>query len=773
MRICAEGVAGAMNSKKKLIAFAACIFWTAPTVAQDVDGDGTAIVKRGDTDAEPAKPATPEIVVTAERLPGSVDTDVLPLQVLSPADIAAYGASSLGDLMSRLKPNTRSSGGRGDQAPVMLINGRRASDANGLSSLPPEAILRFEIYPEKVALEQGFSAGQRVVNIVLQKSYASTTVDIGAGGASAGNYGDRDAEVTLFQIEGDARLNLSAKYSKSASISEEARGIIDSLPGGSANNGRTLVPDSDSASITGSYARPIGRQTNFTLSFGTSRTKAKDVLGYAQTASLLPPLIQEPFAAQSKTKSANAGVGLTGKLGDWLWSTDAKWNRTLSSYVSDRDSGSFAPQTDSTNNVSQLTSVETTLGGTVITLPAGKGRVQFQISGDLDEISSSSYLDNILSLTNLSRRRITAGTTVEIPITSREKNILPVIGDWSFTGRIATRNYSDAGNLPNWTFALNWSPIKRLSLISTWTGELEAPSLSQLGSPTRLTPFRVIYDFVRGETAFASVISGGSPSLRPERKRDFKLQLNWKPPTKTEADFTVAYSNLRATNSTVSAPLFTQAIEAALPGRVVRGADGRITSIDQRDYNTASEIGEMLNATFNVMKRFGKPPAFGNWTLNVNYRLRLRDERLIRAGFPVLDFHNGAAYNFMGGLSRHEVDASAFWYRGGKGVFIYGSWRDKSRVFDDSLGQVARGSRLDFSSLLTLNLYSFFDLDASAKLLKSAPFLKGTRLSISINNLLGNAMEVRDENRLIPLSYQRGYLDPTGRSIKINLRKQF
>ena len=57
------------------------------------------------THAQQSTPQSPEqsaeIVVTAQRIRGSVDTDVPPVVELTEADIAAYGADSLTDLVAR------------------------------------------------------------------------------------------------------------------------------------------------------------------------------------------------------------------------------------------------------------------------------------------------------------------------------------------------------------------------------------------------------------------------------------------------------------------------------------------------------------------------------------------------------------------------------------------------------------------------------------------------------------------------------------------------
>jgi hypothetical protein len=67
----------------------------------------------------------------------------------------------------------------------------------------------------------------------------------------------------------------------------------------------------------------------------------------------------------------------------------------------------------------------------------------------------------------------------------------------------------------------------------------------------------------------------------------------------------------------------------------------------------------------------------------------------------------------------------------------------------------------------------FINFDQRPSVLKSVPMLKGTRLAIRIDNLLNDIQTVLDANGLVPVRYQRGYLDPVGRRIEVSLRKIF
>jgi hypothetical protein len=799
------------------------------------------------------------IVVIGERLPGSVDTDAMPLEVLDVDRIRAFGASNLADLLEQIESKTKSDAGRLNQGPVLLVNGRRLSGAADFAALPPEAILRIEIYPEKVALEQGFSAGQRVVNVVLQKTFSATTAEIRAVGSTANAFGDQFADASLFQINGDSRVNISARFAHNSGILAGERGIfvrreiplsvrgvitgfsgqeidptLSALAGkiitmvevpvngrsladfaaattqidSALHDRRTIIPTSENFGINASIARPIGRETNFSVSFGSSFSTTRDMLGLSPVKLLIAPMTTAlPFSgpvsltkvfdpalsAKGSGKTANVGLALTGKLGAWTWSTDVKWIKSANSYQAKRGIDALELQrlvnqgtdplvtntdiptlsNDSSRYFSGLLSYETIVGGALFDLPAGQLGTKFQVGGDWEDSSGYSRVDGDSSAVSLSRRRLGVAATIELPITSWERDVLSKLGDLSMTVRVANRWISDVGRLPNWTISFNWSPLPQLNIASTWIDQKEAPTLLQLGAPTQVAPQRVVYDFVRKDTVLASVISGGNSNLQSEQRRDFRLQVNWKPITNAELNLFVVYVNIRASNSSVSAPLFTEAVENSLPGLVVRDVNGRIISIDQRNFNSAIERSEQLSWSVNYSSPRGSQPSSGSWSFVFNHRLRLRDERTLRNGLPVLDYLNGAAFSFRGGIPRHEIESELALSQGGKGIRLSGIWRAGSKIIDENYVATTARSGLNFSPTLNLNFRAYIDLGQLSKNLKLMTWFKSTRLTLKVNNFLNNVMKVRDADQRTPLSYQRGYLDPYGRTLEISLRKQF
>ena len=116
-----------------------------------------------------------EVIVTGQRLRGEVAGNVEPEVRLNEEQIRAYGASSIGELVDALAPQTRSGRGRQSGPPIVLLNGQRIGGFGEIRELPPEAIERVDILPEEVALSYGYRADQRVMNIVLKENFRAVT----------------------------------------------------------------------------------------------------------------------------------------------------------------------------------------------------------------------------------------------------------------------------------------------------------------------------------------------------------------------------------------------------------------------------------------------------------------------------------------------------------------------------------------------------------------------------------------------------------------------
>ena len=159
----------------------------------------------------------------------------------------------------------------------------------------------------------------------------------------------------------------------------------------------------------------------------------------------------------------------------------------------------------------------------------------------------------------------------------------------------------------------------------------------------------------------------------------------------------------------------------------------------------------------------------GRLSVSLYHTWHLEESILIAPGVPELDLLNGDATGSSGGQPRHEIKARVGYSNNGIGARLGVDWESGTHV-DGALNGT---SRLEFGSLATANLRLFANLGQMPNLVKSMPFLKGSRISLRIDNMFNQRREVRDATGMTPLRYQQDYLDPLGRSVSIQFRKLF
>ncbi|WP_245844143.1 TonB-dependent receptor [Sphingomonas spermidinifaciens] len=195
----------------------------APALAQEPAPGALADAATDEAEAEAADSG--EIVVTGQRPRGSVQGDIPPEQTLTPADVRAFGVSTIAELLAELAPQTGSGRGRGGEAPVVLLEGRRISSLREIRDIPTEAIARVEILPEEVALKYGYAADSRVVNIVLRRRFRAITVEVEGGGPTAGGSANGEVDLNYLRIRRDGRLNIDLEVSGESALTERERDL--------------------------------------------------------------------------------------------------------------------------------------------------------------------------------------------------------------------------------------------------------------------------------------------------------------------------------------------------------------------------------------------------------------------------------------------------------------------------------------------------------------------------------------------------------------------
>lgn len=636
---------------------------------------------------------------------------------------------------------------------------------------------------------------------------------------------------------------------------------------------RTLSPKRENSSISGSLVRDLNQTMSLTLSGeleDTARFSYQGLPGVSLTLPstspyspfgddvLLHRYLDAPGALGRTTDvlSGEMGFLVDGFLGDWRWTVNGGHDRTETKTRTGRGLDSAALQAgviagtvdpfddlgqlptnpfDTARSVSSKSSLEGVINGTAWEGPAGSLTSTFKLGFDSQSLESESVRSGVFSERSLSRDRASASGNFNLPIASRDREVLGALGDLSANLNLAYEDLSDFGGLSAYTVGLNWSPWEPVNFTASWADEQKAPSMSQLNDPTISTPNVPVYDFATGRSVTITRIEGGNLNLSEETKRTLKLGVNLTPLKDKDLRFTANYTRTETDGSIASFPTITPELEAALPERFTRDQDGNLLSIDARPLNFQKAEQQEIRWGLNFSTAFGKPdpaamarmnarsggggargpggggppgggapvvmrvegggsgaggpppgggmrmqvrgggrgrgggmlPGQGRFNVSLYHTYRLQDEITIRDGLPVLDLLDGAAIGARGGQPRNEVQLQMGAFKSGMGGFLNANWKESTRIN----GGDGPDDDLSFSDLTTVNLNLFADLSSRQNLVSRYPWLKGARVSVGVENLFDQRLEVRDGLGNTPLSYQPDYLDPLGRTFRISLRK--
>jgi hypothetical protein len=620
--------------------------------------------------ADAAHPATvSEVTVTGHRtVPqyGAVVGDIKPELQLGPADIQSFGVSTVTELLSELAPETRSDRGRSSEAPVILLNGRRISALNEVRNIPVEAILRVDILPEEVSLKYGYTADQRVVNIVLRRRFHATTLEGVGGGPTEGGQVTGQAETDLIHIRRDDRLNLDLKYQGNSQITDAARDIIEPTPaepyslagnilGGSPGATptttnvapyRTLTPESQTVTANAVLARPLPHGVDATVNATVSANQSVGLQGLPDLSLDVPagtpfspfsgPVIEDRYVDRPLRQYVD---GWTAHLGGTL-NKDAKdWRLSLTQAYdhadtqTDTDTGiNPAPPQSAVNagslnpfgplpaNLIQATpqtyarsitdsaNMQVLANGPLLRAPAGNIYVSAKAGDTQSWQSSSSARGAARQSVYLTRNDANAQLSLDVPLASREKHVFAFVGDLSLNGNAAIDRLSDYGTLKSTGFGVNWTPFPGWNLIVSHTNDQQAPTVQQLGGALVVTPNVPIFDYVTGQSVDVTQIAGGNRSLAADNRNVLKIGLTIKPLPKENLTVTANYIKSDIDNPTQALPAITAAIEQAFPSRFMRDAAGQLIEFDDRPANFARSERTELRWGFNWWRPIGPQP---------------------------------------------------------------------------------------------------------------------------------------------------------------------
>lgn len=542
-----------------------------------------------------------EIVVTGQRPRGSVVGDIPPERTFSPLDIRAFGASNVEDLIQALGSQVSSNRGREDSGPVTLLNGRRVSDFSEIARIPTEAIQRTEIFPEELALKYGYRADQKVVNIVTFERFSSRTGQLSYIRPTEGGRDTTGIVADYFAIGGDTRYNFGADYSRSGSLLESERNVVQLSGQPSLGQFRTLLPQTERLALNGLVSGGLLDGVSSTLNGRFEATGTGSLLGAGDYG---------PLRRDSDTRTVQLGTTQNGRAGQWSWTLTGNYNR-ISTHILTNIDGAVGPR-DEARSVNSLANADLILAGPVLELPAGPLFASVRGGFDIRDFTAASLRNGVEERTELSRDRGAVQVNLDLPIAGRSEGASP-LGSLSANANLEIERLSDFGTLRTFGYGLNWSPVGSINIIASVTNEQGAPTVEQLGGPLVVTPNIRTFDFTRGEVVDVTRVFGGNAALRADDRHVVKIGLNAKPFTRTDLTFSIDYVATRIDDPIAPFPIVTPEIEAAFPERFSRGGIGRLLRIDGRPLNFVQSDQEQLRWGFNFTRPLGPvPPGMRN-----------------------------------------------------------------------------------------------------------------------------------------------------------------
>jgi hypothetical protein len=734
---------------------------------------------------------TDEIVVNAERR-GSVASDIPPESTFSAADVRSYGATSVFQILAAIAPQTGSASVRGGGFPIVLVNGRRISGLQEIRDLPADAISRVEVFDEQLSLQYGYSPDQRVVNLVLERRYAASSAEAGAGVADTDARSNARIEGGSTEIDGGDRLALSAAYETAGSITELERGIAAPSSGPDEREFRTLAPESSTWRANATFARALSEQVTGNINLRLDSSEQESLLG------------RDSFSALRQRESENQTVrgvaGLDGSYSGWQWTATATADFSRQESAT---TDTLAPSR--TQSEQMLFDATGNISGIPFDLPGGPLRTAFRAAVEHRTIESTS---SSAAPADLERTTPSARFTLTVPITSRRHEFGAAFGDFSLNATASWGEPSDFEALSSTGFGGAWSPMHPLRFSLQSEHSEAAPSLQQLGDPSLTTPGVTFFDVGSGATVIIDRTSGGNPALRVEERDD--LVFNTTLSLSRAFNLSFSWARNQSSNAIAALPVGLPETEAAFPSRFTRDLGGTLIAVDARPINLARRDIESIRWGFSYSRAIGQQPVAesggrrpdgpprpevateenedrtaapesspverrpelgggqragaGRWNVSVFHRQRLMDEVVLAPGQTPIDLLD------RGGLDGGGEPASSIEFEGGVfyrgfGLRLNGGWSDGYVI------PVASGGELDFSDRWTINARAFVNFDSRPELIADAPWLRGVRLSLIADNLTDSVVEVRDSAGLTPSAYQEGYLTPLGRVVQISLRK--
>jgi outer membrane receptor protein involved in Fe transport len=741
-----------------------------------------------------------EIVVTGTHVRGAPPTS--PVITLTRRQIEEAAPASVEELMRKLPQNVSAGAaqenfgvtgtgsditdqgaginlrGLGQRATLVLVDGRRIAPSGtgsfvDVSLIPVSAIERVEILTDGASAIYGSDAVGGVVNFILRDDVRGIEPMVQVGTSTQGGGNQLLASLTAGADWRGGRGLLSYEYRDEGRIRAGQRDFTINLPAD-----WSLYPREKRHSLYGTARQQLAPNLRLDLT-GMFADRTTD-----RSFFIAGPAV--PVNQHARSRSFGGTVALALDLASWRTEGSAAYYRSHSREREVQPLGQGFFNSYATRN--SILEFGLKADGPLVELPAGAAKLA--LGGGLRRESFSGVFESPVNLPNpqSGSRKVEAlyGELVVPLFSTRNRRA----GLEALTATAAGRleHYEGLGSTFNPKLGLLWSPVRGLSLRSSYATSFRAPLLSEsLGYYNIfLFPAALLYiDPSEAPPGVGAALVGNDPDVRPEQSRSFSAGAEFAPPGLPGLRLTATYYAIRFTNRialptdqvvVVGDPALEpivarnpelasvtgffkgagQVLDFSGPGFTNGGATPAdvVVIVDARTSNTAESRTSGLDLGADYAWALG-PNRF-RLGVNVNHVFRF-DDRLT-ATSPVIHTLNTPFHAL-----RWRGRGGASWSRGPFSAVLFVNY---AGPYHDRRAGVSRP------------VHSYTTVDAGIAFsgsAKNGPLLNKLRLALNVQNLLD-----RSPPRLLPepgFTKDIGY-DPVnasgrGRTISFQIRRSW
>lgn len=504
-----------------------------------------------------------------------------------------------------------------------------------------------------------------------------------------------------------------------------------------------------------------------------------------------------PLQNVSDTTNGSISATLNANFGPWRVTVTGRHDERNRTYANERVSnslitvgaatnpfdGTLAAQipitlrtTRSRTKASQITE---DIEGPLFDLPAGAVRLRAGIGMLWSRLDGNDSIGG--TARKFRRKELTTKAGITVPLTTAAdlSQFLPRVGETELSLDVARVDLGNFGKLDRYSVAVNWRPIKWLIFTASQVEDGRAIAPELLAAPSVVTDNVLFFDPVTNKTVNVTTIIGGAANLLNETQHTKSIAMTANPWAKYNLQLNATYAVSELRNQFGALPPPSTAVVTAFPERFQRDGAGTLFLVDNRTVNFARQNNRELRTSIgfviplandeltNVSKesspaRRGPRPIL---QVNASHTVLLESKTIIRDGLASVNLLDGGAIGIGGGRSRNVSDGSLAITQGGTGVRLNAVRRGVNYL---RTGTAAAPDLLTFKPITKFDLRAFTDVGA---LLPKSKLTRGTRLTVTIENLNNSRQRVTDAAGRVPISFQPAYLDPIGRTVMFELRK--